>query len=86
MKYKREMLKAKKIALEYEQYLNKNSNGKFKFELMGISGTPGEWNVGYNIYESGSIIDGPLGMIINGDGKIISFEEHIANQSKSIPD
>ena len=77
-KHKRERLKALEIAKQFEKEFNADPNNNFSIELFTLTGVPGEWSVGYNLYSrSGNIIDGPLAMIIDENDKIISLEEFI---------
>lgn len=77
-RYKRQKLKALELAKQFELDYNTDPNNHLTIELFTLTGLTGEWNVGYNLYNScGSIIDGPLVMIIDENDQIISLDEYI---------
>ncbi|MGM1049735.1 MAG: hypothetical protein ACQEXX_26870 [Bacillota bacterium] len=79
MRYNRQRLQAIELAKQFEiEYYSDPNNNKFTIEFLGVTGVPGEWSVGYNVYsENACIIDGPLAMIIDDKGNIVSLEEYI---------
>lgn len=85
MKYKKEMLKAKKIALDYEKKANENSK-HWTIRFQSINGTPEAWFIAYEVLsESGSKIDGPLAMVIVDNGEIIGLDEYVMREKDKQP-
>lgn len=54
----------------------------FRLELCSLTGSPGEWFAGYNVYtHEGDLLEGPLPMVIDEvSGEIISLEEHVGKR------
>ncbi|GEM_PF-3726136 len=82
--FKRERLQALAIAERYEREANERERRErpespFRLELCSLTGSPGEWFAGYNVYtHEGDLLDGPLPMVIDEvSNEIVSLEEHI---------
>lgn len=85
--FKRERLKALAIAERYEHEANEREQRErpespFRLELCSLTGSPGEWFAGYNVYtHEGDLLEGPLPMVIDEvGGEIVSLEEHIGKR------
>ncbi|OWR30340.1 hypothetical protein CDO73_10465 [Saccharibacillus sp. O23] len=85
--FKRERLQALAIAQRYEREANERERRErpanpFRLELCSLTGSPGEWFAGYNVYtHEGALLEGPLPMVIDeADGTIASLEEHIGKR------
>ena len=82
--FKRERLQALAIAERYEREADERERRErpakpFRLELCSLTGSPGEWFAGYNVYtQEGALLEGPLPMVIDEvSGEIVSLEEHI---------
>lgn len=85
--FKRERLKALALAERYEREANEREQRErpadpFRLELCSLTGSPGEWFAGYNVYtHEGDLLEGPLPMVIDEvGGEIVSLEEHIGKR------